>query len=129
MLDHIAAVRVITAVGNHQTQFVQARCPTEHARIIRIQFPGIGDLLEQTLRSGFHAFGLDCIDAVAQGECGDRFIAQVVVAGAAHDVVEDAFTHRRFADQQLLQAQGLEGGLQHQHAAGDDRAALAGQRG
>ncbi|MNS87171.1 hypothetical protein D3C72_1211050 [compost metagenome] len=122
-------MHVVTAVGDHQPQLMQACSPAEHACIIGIQLPAFLHLLQQRQCGVLHAVGLHRVDAIAMGEGGHRFIARVVVTGTAENVIEDALAHRRLADQQLLQAQRLEGGLQHQDAAGDDRAAIAGQAG
>ncbi len=129
ILQHVGAVGVVLAVGNRQANLVQAGGPAQHARVVVVQLPCLGDLLVQAQGGGFHPRGLDFVDAVALGQRRHRQIARVVVAAAAKHVVQDAFAHRRLADDQALQAQRLEGGLQHQHAAGDDRAAIAGQAG
>ncbi|MNV72185.1 hypothetical protein D3C71_1652530 [compost metagenome] len=129
VLQHVAAMHVVAAVRDHQAELVQPRGPAEHAGIVRIQLPAFFDLGEQVHRRAFHAISLDGVDAVTLGQCRDRFVAQVVLAGTAEDVVENAFAHRRLADQQLLQPKCLEGGFEHQDATGDDRATIRGEAG
>ena len=123
---HVGTVLLVLAVRDGQPEFVHARGPGQRQAIVRFQFPGAGDLVEQGQHGVFHALCVFCVHAVACGQRSDGGIARITLLGAAEHVVEHAFAHRGFAHAHLGEPQFAEAGIHHQKAAGNDRPAIAG---
>ncbi len=131
VLEHVGAMHVVLAVRDRQAESrAGARRQPSISAVVVVERPALAPPGRTgAARCASTRAACAVVDAVALHQRRHRGIARIVVAAAAEHVVEHAFAHRRLADHHALQAQRVERGFQHQHAAGDDRPAVAGQAG
>ena len=95
VLDDVRAVFVIAGVRDLEPDLVQPRRPRENvARFFGIERPRFRNLVEDPPGGAFDARRLLVVYAVVIAQPTDRPIADVFMADAAEQIVEQAFTQR-----------------------------------